>query len=111
MIAVPIVAATASAWWFQYNAMRAAGLAVLLACTVATSLESLGLTFAGLAHKARTGQDSAAPYRIGMWAIVFIAAAVNYRHGSPGTVRTTEGVSLCGCQAAAAGAESGRGCR
>ncbi|WP_460444019.1 DUF2637 domain-containing protein [Amycolatopsis cihanbeyliensis] len=82
VIAVPIVAATASAWWFQYNAMRAAGLAVLLACTVATSLESLGLAFAGLAHKARAVQDSAAPYRIGMWAIVFMAAAVNYRHGS-----------------------------
>ncbi len=83
VIAVPIVAATVSAWWFQFDAMRAAGLALLLATTAATSLESLGLAFAGLAHKARALPDSPVLYRAGMWTVVAIAAAVNYRHGSP----------------------------
>jgi hypothetical protein len=62
--------------------MRAAGLTLLLAATVATALKSLGLTFAGLAHQARAVNDSAAIYRVAMWAVV--AVAVNYRHGSPG---------------------------
>ncbi|WP_370942009.1 DUF2637 domain-containing protein [Amycolatopsis sp. cg5] len=83
LIAAPILAATTSAWWFQFDAMRAAGLPVLLCGMVASSLESLGLSLAGLAHKARSADDSTALYRAGMWAVVAAAAAVNYRHGSP----------------------------
>ncbi|QFU89525.1 hypothetical protein YIM_21735 [Amycolatopsis sp. YIM 10] len=51
---------------------------------VATALEPLGLSMAGLAHKARTADDSAGLYRVGMWTVVLIAAGVNYRHGSTG---------------------------
>jgi hypothetical protein len=84
VVLVPILASTGSAWWFQLEAMRAAGLTLVLAATVATALESLGLTFAGLAHQARAVNDSAAVYRVAMWAVVAVAAGVNYRHGSPG---------------------------
>jgi hypothetical protein len=66
------------------EAMRSAGLTLPLAGTVATALESLGLTFAGLAHQARAANDSAAVYRAAMWAVVAVASAVNYRHGSAG---------------------------
>jgi hypothetical protein len=83
LVIVPIIAATASAWWFQFQAMCATALPVLLAVTVATALESLGLAFAGLAHQARAINDSAVLYRVAMWSVVAIAAAVNYRHGSP----------------------------
>jgi hypothetical protein len=41
-------------------------------------------TFAGLAHQATAANDSAAVYRAAMWAVVAVAAAVNYRHGSAG---------------------------
>jgi len=82
VVLVPILASTGSAWWFQLEAMRAAGLTLVLAATVATALESLGLTFAGLAHQARAVNDSAAVYRVAMWAVVAVAAGVNYRHGS-----------------------------
>ncbi|MGC7101434.1 DUF2637 domain-containing protein [Amycolatopsis lurida] len=82
LIAAPILIATLSAWWFQYEALRAAAQPALLAAMVATALESLGLSMAGLAHKARAADDSPALYRAGMWTIVLIAAAVNYRHGS-----------------------------
>ncbi|MGC7102879.1 DUF2637 domain-containing protein [Amycolatopsis lurida] len=82
LIAAPILIATLSAWWFQYEALRAAAQPALLAAMVATALESLGLSMAGLAHKARTADDSPTRYRAGMWTIVLIAAAVNYRHGS-----------------------------
>ncbi|MDI5977984.1 DUF2637 domain-containing protein [Amycolatopsis magusensis] len=82
LIAAPILIATLSAWWFQFEALRAAAQPVLLAAMVATALESLGLSMAGLAHKARTADDSPTLYRAGMWTIVLIAAAVNYRHGS-----------------------------
>jgi uncharacterized protein (DUF2062 family) len=84
VVLVPILASTCSAWWFQLEAMRAAGLTLVLAATVATALESLGLTFAGLAHQARAVNDSAAVYRVAMWAVVAVSAGVNYRHGSPG---------------------------
>jgi hypothetical protein len=83
VLMVPILASTCSAWWFQLEAMRATGLTVALAATVATALESLGLAFAGLAHQARSLDDSAAVYRAAMWMVVAAAAAVNYRHGSP----------------------------
>lgn len=82
VIVAPILIATTSAWWFQFDAMRATGQPVLLSGMVATALEALGLSFAGLAHKARAGDDTAALYRTGMWAVVAAAAAVNYRHGS-----------------------------
>ncbi|MGA6168575.1 DUF2637 domain-containing protein [Amycolatopsis magusensis] len=82
LIAAPILIATLSAWWFQFEALRAAAQPVLLAAMVATALESLGLSLAGLAHKARTADDSPTLYRAGMWTIVLIAAAINYRHGS-----------------------------
>ena len=83
VMVVPILASTCSAWWFQLEAMRATGLTVALAATVATALESLGLAFAGLAHQARSLDDSAVVYRAAMWMVVAVAAAVNYRHGSP----------------------------
>jgi hypothetical protein len=62
-VLVPILASTTSAWWFQLEAMRATGLTILLAGTIAAALESLGLAFAGLARKARAASDSAALYR------------------------------------------------
>jgi hypothetical protein len=79
---VPLAAATCGAWWYQVEAMKGAGINAPVTYVVATALEAMGLALGRLSQKARAADDSPTVYRLAMWAVVGVASAVNYRHGS-----------------------------
>lgn len=93
LVMVPIYAATGGAWISQtlYIAEKLATtagtipwVAYALGGTVATAVELLGLSFLQMAQQARDDDDHSMRERAAAWSWGFFAAAINYRHWSPG---------------------------